>query len=117
MAGCLLGSSHNYCWSLFASASRWQEEDDLFDEDLPVEPLEAYPAATACPLCPSVVWKAPDEGPDVFEGEAEPCSAVGAASRDLRDLEALQSDVELSQLRAALLPDFDNLMTPAAVRS
>ena len=32
---------------------RWKEDDDIFDDDLPVEPLEA-----------------PDDGPDVFEGEA-----------------------------------------------
>lgn len=32
---------------------QWREDDDLFDEDLPVEPLEA-----------------PDDGPEVFEGEA-----------------------------------------------
>ncbi|CAJ1376955.1 unnamed protein product [Effrenium voratum] len=51
-----------------ALRGQWQEDDDLFDEDLPVEPLEA-----------------PDEGPDVFEGEA------------------LQSDVELSQLRVLIL--------------
>ena len=31
----------------------WSEDDNLYDEDLPTEPLEA-----------------PDDGPDVFEGEA-----------------------------------------------
>lgn len=31
---------------------QWEEDDDLFDDDLPIEPLEA-----------------PDEGPDIFDGE------------------------------------------------
>ncbi|CAE8663428.1 unnamed protein product, partial [Polarella glacialis] len=41
-------------WGPWETALRleWAEDDDLFDEDLPVEPLEA-----------------PDDGPDVFEGE------------------------------------------------
>eukprot|EP00435_Cladocopium_sp_Y103_P031378 s1968_g7.t3 len=42
-----------------ALRGQWREDDDLFDEDLPVEPLEA-----------------PDDGPDVFEGEALPPEVV-----------------------------------------
>lgn len=42
-----------------ALRGQWREDDDLFDEDLPVEPLEA-----------------PDDGPDVFEGEALPPDVV-----------------------------------------
>ena len=98
--------------------SRWREDDDLFDEDLSVEPLEAVPLtlrtkpdmwrddnggdAIMCKLTDN--WEsddlqAPDDGPDVFEGEVANGDHDVIAITVL--LEALPPEVEVTQpLRA-----------------